>query len=146
MARRRLTHAEIDTQTAGARASEAQERKAGLRARSARYDHDSELVVLELTNGYLFGFDPRRFKRLKLATPKILASVEVSPSGEGLHWEAVDEDLSVPNLLYNAIGRGIAFQEFARAGGQSRSEAKAAAARVNGAKGGRPRKKPRPAK
>lgn len=47
----RLTNAQIDAQIVAARARESEERAAGLRARSARYDPRYERVVLELSNG-----------------------------------------------------------------------------------------------
>lgn len=48
--------------------------------------------------------------------------------------------LSVPDLLMSSVGRAEKFSEFARLAGSTRSKAKAAAARANGKKGGRPRK------
>lgn len=63
--------------------------------------------------------------------------VEILGAGTGLHWEALDLDLSVPELLNGLFGTRA---QMARLAGQGRSEAKAAAARANGAKGGRPRK------
>ena len=58
-------------------------------------------------------------------------------TGTGLHWEALDADLSVPGLLAGLFGTR-AFM--ARQAGRATSPAKAAAARANGARGGRPRK------
>jgi predicted butyrate kinase (DUF1464 family) len=57
-----------------------------------------------------------------------------------LHWEDLDADLSVPGLLLSSIGRSERLSELARLAGRAKSPAKAAAARANGAKGGRPRK------
>ena len=71
------------------------------------------------------------------ATADQLAEVEILGSGSGLHWEALDADLSVPNLLAGLFGTQA---YMARRAGQATSPAKAAAARTNGAKGGRPRK------
>ncbi len=57
-------------------------------------------------------------------------------TGYGLHWEALDADLSVPGLLAGRFGT----QAFmARRAGQATSPAKAEAARGNGTKGGQPR-------
>ena len=60
--------------------------------------------------------------------------------GYGLHWEKLDADLSIPALIVGIFGSKAWMQELARRGGASTSPAKAAAARANGAKGGRPRK------
>jgi hypothetical protein len=84
-------------------------------------------------------------KRLEKAGVKDLAKVGVSPSGLGLHWEALDEDLSVPALIQNLYPPTRMLSEFARQAGRSTSAAKAKASRTNGAKGGRPRKTDLPA-
>lgn len=94
-------------------------------------------MVVELTNGCTFTFPPRLAQGLGRATTDQLALVEVLGSGTGLHWEALDVDLSVPDLLAGLFGTKA---YMARHAGQARSSAKAAAARANGAKGGRPRR------
>jgi hypothetical protein len=66
-----------------------------------------------------------------------LAAVEILGNGYGLHWEALDADISVPGLLAGIFGTKA---YMARLAGRTKSPAKAAAARANGAKGGRPRK------
>ena len=38
------------------------------------------------------------------AYPEDLAEVEVTPSGDGLHWEKLDADFSVPALLAGVFG------------------------------------------
>jgi len=66
-----------------------------------------------------------------------LSAVEILGAGYGLHWEALDVDVSVPGVLAGLFGTR-AFM--ARQAGRVSSVKKAAAARENGAKGGRPRK------
>jgi hypothetical protein len=110
------------------------------RAASAHYDRRSDRIVVELTNGCTFSFPPRLAQGLGQATVEELGEVEVLGSGYGLHWETLDADLSVPGLLTGLFG-SQAFM--ARRAGQATSPAKAAAARANGAKGGRPRKSAR---
>jgi len=127
-------------QIAAARVRDDRERAAGRRATSARYERASSRVILELSNGYVFGFPVSAIPALRSATAKQLAAVEVSPGGGGLHWEELDADLSVPGLLVSTIGRKQKLGELARLAGSTRSAAKAAASRANGAKGGRPRK------
>jgi hypothetical protein len=99
------------------------------------------LVVVELTNGAIFGFPARLAQGLRGASADRLAEVEVSPSGEALHWERLDADLRVAALLQGIFGAGAWLRELGGIGGRVRSEAKAQAARLNGAKGGRPRKR-----
>ncbi|HEU4721378.1 MAG TPA: DUF2442 domain-containing protein [Gemmatimonadaceae bacterium] len=136
----RTPKSEILGQIAPARAREAGERKHGRRAVSASYDRDTGRVMVELTSGFVFGFPARSVAQLAKASPAVLATVEVSPGGSGLHWEALDVDLSVPGLLLSFVGRSEKVRELARVAGRVTSPAKAAAARANGVKGGRPRK------
>lgn len=110
------------------------------RALAARYDVKSERIVVDLSNDATFAFPPRLAQGLDGATAGQLAGVEISGAGFGLHWESLDVDLSILGLLTGSFGTKAWMQELARHAGQSRSPAKAAAARANGAKGGRPRK------
>jgi hypothetical protein len=107
------------------------------RASAARYDRCPDRVIVELTNGCTFTFPPRLVQGLHSATADQLAQVEILGAGSGLHWEALDADLSIPGLLAGLFGTKA---YMARRAGQATSSAKAAAARANGAKGGRPRK------
>ena len=136
----KTTRAEILRQVAAARAYEARERRAGRRAVAAHYDVRTGRVMLELSSGFLFGFPARAIPALARATPEELAAVQLSPGGGALHWEGLDADLSIPGLLLASVERPARLRELARLAGRTRSAAKAAAARVNGAKGGRPRK------
>jgi hypothetical protein len=77
---------------------------------------------------------------LEDATPRQLAEVEVTPSGYGLHWESLDVDLGVPELVAGLFGSKAWMSELGRQGGKSKSAAKAQASRDNGKSGGRPRK------
>ena len=136
----RTPRAEILRQIAAARAHEIRERKIGRRAVSASYDRRTGRVMVELTSGFVFGFPTRAIPELATASADMLAAVAVTPGGSGLHWEALDVDLSVPGLLLSSVGQSDKVRELARLAGRATSPAKAAAARTNGAKGGRPRK------
>lgn len=107
------------------------------RAQSARYDKTSRRIIVELTNGCSFAFPPNMAQGLGAGSDDDLAAIEILGSGYGLHWEALDVDLSVPGLMAGLFGTR-AFM--ARQAGRATSPAKAAAARENGRKGGRPRK------
>lgn len=111
------------------------------RARAARYDRRTGRVLVDLTNGCSFAFPARKAQGLEQATDAELAQVEILGLGLALHWERLDVDLSVPGLLAGLFGTKAYMdrQRAARAGAAT-SAAKAAAARRNGAKGGRPRK------
>lgn len=107
------------------------------RAASARYDRQLDRVIVDSTNGCTFAFPPRITQGLETATADQLAEVEILGLGYGLHWEALDVDFSLPGLMAGILGTQA---YMARRAGQGTSAAKAAAARANGAKGGRPRK------
>lgn len=107
------------------------------RADTARYDKRNNRIIVDLTNGCTFAFPPRMAQGLETATDEELAAVEILGAGYGLHWEPLDVDLSVPGLLAGLFGTKT---YMARRAGQATSLAKAAAARENGRKGGRPRK------
>jgi len=128
-----LTDAQIDA--AMTRGEEARQREP--RAAAARYDRQAGRVIVELTNGCTFAFPPRMAQGLEAASDDQLSQVEVLGSGSGLHWEALDTDLSIPGLLAGLFGTRA---HMARQAGRATSSAKAAAARANGSKGGRPRR------
>ncbi len=111
------------------------------RAIHAHYDRRVARVVISLDNGLEIAFPPRLAEGLANATPADLSAIEISPLGDGLHWPALDADLSVPGLLAGVFGsrRWLAAQ-LGASGGRARSEAKTASSRENGRKGGRPRK------
>jgi len=74
------------------------------RATSARYDRESGRIIVELTNGCTFAFPPRMAQGLEKATDDELAAVEIMGAGYGLHWEALDADLSVRGILAGRFG------------------------------------------
>lgn len=107
------------------------------RASSVRYDAHQGLLLVELRSGFVFGFPPERVLGLEDTTAKQLATVRISPSGDGLHWDDLNVDASLTGIMAHALN----LSEWApRFMGQARSEAKARAARLNGMKGGRPRR------
>ena len=109
---------------------------------AVRFDAPSERVIVDFTNGASFMFPARAVEGLELATTEQLADVELL--GEtGLHWESLDVDYTVTGLMSGIFGSKT-FMEAQSRGGKSRSPAKAAASRANGAKGGRPKKTAKP--
>lgn len=72
-------------------------------AKSLRFD--DQTMWVELTDGRVLGVPLAWFPRLLRASPAERRDYRISPSGQGLHWEALDEDISVRGLL---AGRGDA--------------------------------------
>ncbi len=130
---RNVTYSEI----AAARARGARMRAAGLAATSVSYDPHRRRIVLELSNGNLFGVPVSSLPNIAGATDDELETVELL--GEDvIHIESLDADYSVAGLVASAFGSVAAAQTLGRAGGSVTSVAKAEAARANGLKGGRP--------
>jgi hypothetical protein len=141
MARFTMAKDRIDKEIDRARARGRRLALAEPRASSARYDAKTGRIVVGLTNGCSFVFPARSLQGLEKASNADLAKVEVLGSGHGLHWEKLDADFTVPGLLMGVFGtRGWMLSELARQAGRTTSRAKAAAARANGRKGGRPRR------
>ena len=110
-----------------------------LQAVSAKYDLKKNLIVVHLSNGANFSFPPNLAQGLQGAKDADLKIIELSPQGTGLHWPRLSVDLSVTGLLSGVFGsRNWTSQQAAKAG-RAKTEAKAVAARLNGAKGGRPK-------
>jgi hypothetical protein len=66
-----------------------------VKAETVRFDNDS--MWLELSDGRTLGVPLVWFPRLLHATPEQRDMVRIST--RGLHWEALDEDISIAGLL-----------------------------------------------
>jgi hypothetical protein len=127
-----------DAELQSAKARWAEERSGRPVPVAVRLDRETERIVVDFANGATFLVPARALEGLEQATSDELAEVELL--GEtGLHWEALDVDYTIQGLMAGIFG-SRAFIEAQRRGGQSRSPAKAAASRANGARGGRPKK------
>ena len=109
------------------------------RAATAAFLASGQALRIELTNGASLTVPVRLIPGLEHASAQDLRQVEVLGLGGGLHWEALDLDLSVPALVASLFGGASWMTELGRVGGRRASATKAAAARKNGRKGGRPR-------
>jgi Protein of unknown function (DUF2442) len=79
----------------------AEERAAAveMRAERAWYDADVRRVMMELTNGCIFGFPPEMEPEIESFTDEMLAGVRVLPGGEGLMWDGTGAAVSVPGFF-----------------------------------------------
>ena len=124
-----------------ARASRAGRRaaKSEPRAAYARYSRREHALRIGLTNGATVTLPVKLIPQLRRAARHDVRTVEILGRGGGLHWQGLDLDLSVPGLLSSMFPGPEWLAELGRIGGRRSSAAKAAAARRNGRKGGRPR-------
>ena len=100
-----------------------------------------DLLILKLNDGHRHVIPREDLQGLQSATKGQIGRVEILGSGTGLHWPDLDVDFYVPGLLRGVYGTKKWMAEIGRSGGSVRSAAKKRAARANGLKGGRPRRK-----
>jgi hypothetical protein len=125
---------------------QANQRARDLKARiphaiSAHYDRRAKRIVIELSSKLIVSLSPNDVEGIEHATPSQLNEIEISPSGFGIRFPAVDADLYVPALLEGFLGsKTWMASRLGHIGGQSRSKAKQTASRTNGKLGGRAKK------
>ena len=107
----------------------------------AHYDRASDAVLLTFRGGGSMTIPRRVIPGLEHQPASALQSMTLSPAGDALLWPSLDADVYVPGLVERAFGNWLFAAAAGRRGGQRRTKAKMAAARRNGAKGGRPRKR-----
>ena len=78
--------------------------KKGPVAVAGRYDQQAGRVVIELDSGLEIAFRPQHAQGLEAATPADLSEIEISPSGQGLYFAAIDADLYLPALFKDLLG------------------------------------------
>ena len=113
----------------------------GPRAVKVHYDAENQRVVVEYDNGCLFGFPVSLVRDTEGAPAMLLEKVEILSAGRAVGWRNINASVSLNGVMMHA------FRAHAWAAaylGASTSPAKAEAARRNGRKGGRPRKKKAP--
>jgi hypothetical protein len=70
-----------------------------LEARAVSLSFDGDRMLLELADGREVSVPLAWFPRLQQATEAERTHYRLMGNGEGIHWEDLDEDLSVPLLL-----------------------------------------------
>lgn len=140
------------------------------RAIAAHYDRNNGLLHVTLRGGATLSLPAHLLQGVAGASPELIEEVEVTPQGDGLHWEKLDADLLVQGIVAGSFGtrRWMAELEasglldtpsqqrqrtlrrldeldaaaatMGRKGGRARTAAKTIAAQQNGKKGGRPSK------
>ena len=73
----------------------------GLRIHSVYFNTDLNMMLVILTNKRVLQRNISDFKLLKNATPQQLENYQ--NEGVGIHWEDLDEDLSLRGFLANEL-------------------------------------------
>ena len=68
-------------------------------ALATRIHFDEDTMWVDLADGRQLGVPLAYFPRLLRATPAEREQYVISGGGSGLHWDDLDEDISVPALL-----------------------------------------------
>jgi len=139
-AKRTLTEEEILAQLPAARRRWNEMLTTYPLASSARYDPATRSLHVLMRSGVGFTVPVAMIRHLSHLTDEELAEVYVDDVGFGLIWDAPNQDVSMEYLAELALGKPALMRAAGRAGGSARTPAKARAARINGRKGGRPRK------
>lgn len=126
--------------------TERMRRPAGPRVREARCENGVLHLTLDGTalDGATISVPTSQVAPLAPLSPEQLAQVQVVSNGTVLVWREANVDFSVSGLVERIVGVQSQRAHLASIA-SSTTEAKAIAARSNGAKGGRPRKQPQEA-
>jgi hypothetical protein len=104
MANSALDDFAFQQQVEKAQAAAVQANQTEPRAIAVSYEPDARLIMIRLRSGAYFSFPPDIAQGLAGASPDDLAKVEITPMGDGLHWETLDADFSVAGLLAGRFG------------------------------------------
>lgn len=117
------------------------------KADSASYDSVNAEVVIKLRNGAKLIVPNKLIQGLQTDDLSALRDIELFLDGTEIHWPTLDVQFRVKSLIDGVFGtpRWIEqlkqhYSTIGTKGGSSKSKAKSTASRVNGKKGGRPRK------
>ena len=74
-----------------------------MNALATSLEFDDDTMWVQLADGRVIGVPLAWFPRLLRASPEQRLRFEISGGAQGLHWDELDEDISVAGLL---AGRG----------------------------------------
>jgi hypothetical protein len=60
---------------------------------------ESDMLIATISDGRIVSIPVVWFSRLRNATQSQLNNFEISPSGYGIHWPDIDEDISIKSFL-----------------------------------------------
>jgi hypothetical protein len=110
------------------------------RAFSVEHIPALKLLIVGLSNGRRLVLPIEDVQGLDRATHEQIQHYELPGGGTGIRFPELDVDLYVPALIEGVYGNRRWMAQLGKKGGSAKTEAKRRAAKVNGAKGGRPAK------
>jgi hypothetical protein len=111
------------------------------RAERIAYDVRNKRLVLHLRRGAIVAIPVERIRWLHGATSRQLSAVYADRVGDAIISDELDMHIGINGLLRELVGLTGAASMMGTQGGKATSPAKTSAARSNGKRGGRPRKK-----
>lgn len=136
----KLTQQEIDNQIEAAIARQTNQEVSEPQACNVLYESTSRKIVIEFDNGCKFECPISLLQGVCDLSDDEISQVKLTPAGWGLTWENAEIDLGINELVQGIFGTKAWMKKIAAKGGYSKSAKKRAASRINGKKGGRPRK------
>jgi hypothetical protein len=106
-------------------------------ATGVEYDEASDTIAIRFRCGGTISVPRRSYPGLEKQKPTGPITVL---GGDGLDVEAMDLQVYIPGLIEHVFGPRLFARAAAVYAGRQKSEAKARSSRINGLKGGRPRK------
>jgi hypothetical protein len=131
---------EVQKQIDEARKRDRIESRKEAEAISVKADRRGEFIQLLFKDGFAITFPSSYIKELQAANPREITGVKLSPDGEAIYWPDLDAHYTISGLLAGRFGNEAWMSEIGKIGGRASTRAKAIAARINGSRGGRPRK------
>ena len=132
------TPAEITKALPNARSRE----RHATKIRSAHYDPKRDLIVVELSTDAVLAVPRQAVRGFARVAATAISPLIITPGAEGLWSETADDGVLLEQLFVLAAGESMVGSVGARINASKKSPARAAASRANGARGGRPSKKP----
>jgi|ERR1700693_585816 len=105
-------------------------------ATAVRYLTRKDAIEIKMVSGIVFTIPRKRIRWFADVEPRVMRKIGLFAFGAALEIEELDLQVSIAGMLHRLLG----FDHSER-GGMARTPAKVRAARLNGRKGGRPKKR-----
>ncbi len=136
MAFRQITTEQYEAAIAAAEAQGSR----GVQVEAVNYDSDRDAITIQLSNVVSIEIMRSAVTEWADLPATDMQAIRLSAARDALAAGSSDVHVDIAGLLIDVIPDQLFRKAFARRGGQTTSDAKATAARANGARGGRPRK------